>query len=60
MKELKDGDSCRVVAGTHKGKTGVVRDIKASKTGAVTITVVQPDGERFKTLDKNVEAANVE
>lgn len=52
--QLKDGATCRVIAGTHKGKTGVVKDIKTSKTGAITITVVQPDGERFKTLAKNV------
>ena len=51
---LKDGDSCRVVGGTHKGKHGTGRDINTSKTGQVTITVVQPDGERFKTLAKNV------
>jgi ribosomal protein S4E len=44
-----------VIAGTHKGKSGIVRDIHTSKTGAVTITVVQPDGERFKTLAKNVK-----
>jgi KOW motif len=49
-----DGDHCTVVAGTHKGKSGRVRDINTSKTGAVTITVVQSDGERFKTLAKNV------
>jgi len=52
--EPKDGDSCTVVAGTHAGKSGTVRDIKTSKTGHVTITVVQDDGERFKTLAKNV------
>ena len=52
--ELKDGDSCEVVAGTHAGKSGTVRDINTSKTGQVTITVVQKDGERFKTLLKNV------
>lgn len=51
---LKDGDLCTVVDGTHAGKSGTVRDIKTSKTGHVTITVVQPDGERFKTLAKNV------
>ncbi len=51
---LADGASCVVIAGTHKGKRGTVRDINTSKTGAVTITVVQPDGERFKTLAKNV------
>jgi len=52
--EPKDGDRCAVVGGTHKGKSGTVRDIKTSKTGHVTITVVQDDGERFKTLAKNV------
>ena len=50
----KDGDRCSVVGGTHAGKSGVVRDIHSSKTGHVTITVVQPNGERFKTLAKNV------
>lgn len=50
----KDGDRCSVVGGTHTGKSGVVRDINTSKTGAVTITVVQSNGERFKTLAKNV------
>lgn len=49
-----DGDSCLVVGGTHKGKAGIVRDINTSKTGQVTITVVQASGERFKTLAKNV------
>jgi ribosomal protein S4E len=52
--EVKDGEACTVTAGTHAGKSGIVRDIKTSKTGAVTITVVQADGERFKTLAKNV------
>ncbi len=51
---IKDGDSCKVVGGTHKGKAGVVRDLNTSKTGQLTITVVQADGERFKTLAKNV------
>ena len=51
---LKDGDSCTVITGTHKGKSGIVRDINTSKTGAVTITVVQESGVRFKTLAKNV------
>ena len=50
----KDGDQCSVVGGTHKGKSGTVRDINTSTTGHVTITVVQPNGERFKTLAKNV------
>lgn len=52
--QIKDGDTCEVIAGTHKGKSGTVRDIKASKTGQITITVVQKDGERFKTLARNV------
>ena len=52
---LNDGDSCKVVKGTHAGKSGTVRDINTSKTGALTITVVQKNGERFKTLAKNVE-----
>ncbi|MBK9760983.1 MAG: RNA-binding protein [Flavobacteriales bacterium] len=52
--QLKDGDHCQVVAGTHKGKCGVARDLNISKTGHVTITVVQADGVRFKTLGRNV------
>jgi ribosomal protein S4E len=55
MKKLQDGAKCKVVGGTHTGKSGVVKDIKTSKTGAVTITVVQSNCERFKTLAKNVE-----
>ncbi len=51
---VKDGAYCEVVAGTHKGKSGIVRDINTSKTGQVTITVVQANGERFKTLARNV------
>ena len=51
---LKDGDLCRVVKGTHAGKSGVVRDINTSKTGHITITVVQKSGDRFKTLGRNV------
>jgi len=50
----KDGDKCEVVGGTHKGKSGTVRDINTSKGGNVTITVVQKNGERFKTLARNV------
>lgn len=55
MKKLKDGDICTVVAGTHKGKSGVVKDIHTSKTGHITITVVQKSGVRFKTLAKSVK-----
>jgi ribosomal protein S4E len=53
--QLKDGALCNVIGGTHKGKSGTVRDINTSKTGAVTITVAQANGVRFKTLAKNVE-----
>jgi ribosomal protein S4E len=52
--DLRDGARCEVIAGTHAGKSGIVRDIKTSKTGHVTITVVQPNGDRIKTLAKNV------
>jgi ribosomal protein S4E len=52
--ELKDGAKCQVIKGTHAGKSGVIRDVHTSKTGHVTITVVQDDGERFKTLASNV------
>lgn len=51
---LKDGDFCTVTAGTHKGKSGTVRDLNVSKTGHLTITVVQENGVRFKTLGRNV------
>ncbi len=54
-KEWKDGSRCNVIGGVHAGKCGIVRDIHTSKTGHITITVVQSDGERFKTLAKNVE-----
>jgi ribosomal protein S4E len=52
---LRDGATCRVTGGTHTGKSGTVRDINTSKSGNVTITVVQANGVRFKTLAKNVE-----
>lgn len=52
---IKDGDLCKVVKGTHAGKCGIIRDINTSKSGNVTITVVQSSGERLKTLAKNVE-----
>ena len=51
---VKDGDFCEVVSGTHAGKSGTARDVKLSKSGHMTITIVQRDGERFKTLAKNV------
>lgn len=55
MKGLKEDAKCRVVAGTHAGKSGRVKDINTSKTGHVTVTVLQANGDRFKTLAKNVE-----
>ena len=55
LTKLKDGSRCKVIGGTHAGKSGTVRDINTSKTGHVTITVVQANGVRFKTLAKNVE-----
>lgn len=54
MDNLKNGDLCQVVAGTHKGKSGEIQDLNVSKTGHFTITVKQADGVRFKTLLKNV------
>lgn len=53
--KLKDGAKCTVIGGTHAGKSGVVKDIKTSKMGHITITVLQANGARFKTLAKNVE-----
>jgi ribosomal protein S4E len=52
---LKDGAQCKVMSGTHAGKSGIVKDIRMSKTGHVTITVLQASGERFKTIARNVE-----
>ncbi|MFL5766010.1 MAG: KOW motif-containing protein [Bacteroidia bacterium] len=54
-KKIADGAKCLVINGTHKGKSGIVRDINTSKTGHITITVVQSNGDRFKTLARNVE-----
>ena len=51
---LRDGAPCVVVGGTHEGKAGKVTDIKKSKTGHVSVTVVQKNGERFKTLAINL------
>ncbi len=54
---LKDGERCTVIGGTHKGKSGVVRDLNTSNSGQLTLTVVQANGERFKTLARNVARA---
>ena len=53
-REPKDGDQCEVIGGTHTGKAGIVRDVKTSKTGHITISVEQKNGVRFKTLARNV------
>jgi ribosomal protein L24 len=57
---LRDGDFCKVIAGTHKGKSGLVQDINTSKTGHITITVLQKNGVRFKTLGRSVEVIKEE
>jgi ribosomal protein S4E len=49
-----NGKKCEVIAGTHKGKKGKIADANVSATGATTITVIEADGNRFKTLAKNV------
>ena len=51
---IRDGAFCKVIGGTHKGKSGTITDIKTGKTGHVSITVVQSTGVRFKTLARNV------
>ena len=56
--KIKDGVSCKVVKGTHAGKRGIIRNIHTSKSGNITITVVQASGERLKTLARNVEVTN--
>ena len=55
MGDVANGDACRVVSGTHAGKSGIVEDRNVSKSGQVTITVRQADGVRLKTLARNVE-----
>lgn len=54
---VRNGDACTVIAGTHKGRAGVVEDWKLSKTGQATMTVREASGERFKTLARNVRRA---
>jgi ribosomal protein S4E len=55
--DVTNGERCEVVAGTHRGKAGTVEDWKLSKTGHASITVRQANGERFKTLARNVRKA---
>ena len=54
---ILNGSRCRVIAGSHIGKSGTVADRQLSETGHVTITVQQDDGVRFKTLARNVTPA---
>ncbi len=58
VKQLKDGEQCKVISGTHIGRSGIARDINTSKTGHITITVVQHNQVKFKTLGKNVVVIN--
>lgn len=51
---VANGDACTVIAGTHKGRSGTVEDYNVSKSGNATITVREANGERFKTLARNV------
>lgn len=56
MSEIRNGDCCQVIAGTHKGRSGTVEDWNLSKSGNATITVREESGARFKTLARNVKA----
>ena len=51
---MLDGAECKVIGGIHAGKSGIIRDIKTGKTGHISITVVQSNGVKLKTLAKNV------
>ncbi len=57
--EVRNGDHCEVIAGTHKGRSGRVEDWKLSKTGHATITVREADGDRFKTLARNARPCRI-
>ncbi len=52
--KLMDGARCKVIGGVHVGKFGTVADIRTGNTGHISITVVQSNGVRFKTLARNV------
>lgn len=52
---LENGNYIRVTGGRHKRKDGTVKDLHLSKGGNWTLTVETKDGQRFKTLAKNVE-----
>jgi hypothetical protein len=51
---VANGDHCTVIAGTHKGKSGVAEDWQLSKSGHATNTARQADGARCKVLPRNV------
>ncbi len=51
---VANGDACTVIASTRKGRCGTVEDYNLSKSGNATITVREANGERFKTLARNV------
>lgn len=53
--EIKEGNWCLVIKGTHKGKQGKAQDLNLSKTGHWTLTILQENGVRFKTLARNCE-----
>ncbi len=52
--DVNNGDHCIVMVGRHKGKSGIVEDRNIAKSGHVTISVRQDNGEQFKTLAKSV------
>lgn len=52
---VANGDRCRVIAGTHKGRIGTIEDLNRSKGGNITLTVRDESQERFKTLARNIE-----
>ncbi len=54
--DIKNGDTCTVLDGRHKDKSGIVEDFNIAKSGHATITVRQTDGARFKTLAKSVRS----
>jgi ribosomal protein L24 len=55
LRQVNNGDYCRVIAGKHAGKEGCVSDVHTSAKGTTTITVEQSSGVRFKTLAKSVD-----
>lgn len=57
--DVANGDHCAVIAGTHKGRSGLVEDWKLSKGGHATVTVREANGARFKTLARNVRRSGV-